>query len=154
MDKAKRLPLRTYTAANQNDFFPQSNPFTAAIPYQLIWDDIVMSGSMPKFSAYLKHYEFYPHDVDPETLSVEGHIRTYMNHIPFLCLYYANIVLRGVGQVYICNNPVTGLFVCIGLCISSPVLMMYGLLGAAFANLGAIVICPPATEEIESGLFG
>jgi hypothetical protein len=159
MDAQKRLQLHAYAPVNQNvgnpqnaEFYPRSNPIS--FPYKLILDEIFMSGSMPKFTAYLREYEFYPHHVDPETLSLEGHFYAYANNIPFLCLYYANVVLRGVGQVYICNNPVTGLFVCIGLCISSPVLMMYGLLGAAFANIGALVMCPPATEEIESGLFG
>ena len=121
---------------------------------EIILDDIFMSGSMPKLSAFLHSYEFYPPDVDPENLAVMGHVEVYRKHIPFLCLYYANIILRGVGQVYICNNPATGLMVCIGLCITSPTLMMYALLGAIFANLGAYVICPPSNDEIESGLFG
>ena len=127
--------------------------FNAAM-FTAIVDDVFLSGSMPKLSAFLHSFEFYSADVDPENLAFLGHVEVYCKHIPFLCLYYANIILRGVGQVYICNNPVTGLLVCVGLYLSSPTLMLYGLLGAIFANLGAYLICPPSNDEIESGLFG
>lgn len=119
-----------------------------------IYDDIFHSGSMPLLTAYFHDYDFYPLDVDPEQLPVWEHFQVYLQHIPFLCLYYATIVLRGVGQVYICNHPVTGLCVCVGLYLSSPTLLVYALLGAVFENIGAYVVCKPVVGEVEAGLFG
>lgn len=109
---------------------------------------------MPLLTSYLHDYNFYPPEVDPENLPLADHAVAYLKNIPFLCLYYANIVLRGVGQVYICNHPITGLLVCIGLYLTSPTLMVYGILGTIFENIGAFVVCRPPLDEIESGLFG
>ena len=152
MAPTTHTPTTISHGGTSNSFFKLSQENKELL--SLILDDITMSGSMPKLTQYLRDYEFYPPDADPENMSLRDHCYHYLDHPSFLCLYYANIVLRGVAQVYICNNPVTGLFVCIGLCITSPVLMMYALIGSAVSNLGAFLMVRPATEEFESGLFG
>lgn len=119
-----------------------------------IFDDIVYTGSMPLLTAFFHDYDFYPLDVNPEQLTVWEHFKVYMNHLPFVLFYYANIVLRGVGQVFICNHPITGLFVCMGLYLSSPMLLVYALLGAIYENVAAYLICKPIIGEMEAGLYG
>lgn len=119
-----------------------------------IFDDVFKSGHMPLFSAYFHEYDFYPLDVDPKSLSLFEHVRIYAMNAPFVILYYASIVLRGVSQVFLCNHPITGLCICIGLALSSPTLMMYALLGAIFENIGAFLVCQPVIAEMERGLFG
>jgi hypothetical protein len=116
--------------------------------------DIFNTGNMPMLMTYCREYEFYPAEVEPERLSLLEHCYWYARNTPFLLLYYTNIVLRGIGQVYICNHPVTGLLVCIGLWLSSPTLMAYAIIGSAVETLGAWLVCRPPTEDIEAGLFG
>ena len=119
-----------------------------------IFDDIFKSGSMPLLNAYFHEYDFYPLDCDPKKLAPFEHIKIYAANMPFVVFYYSTIVLRGVSQVFLCNHPVTGFCICIGLCLSSPTLMAYALLGAIFENIGAFIVCQPVIEEMERGLFG
>jgi len=109
---------------------------------------------MPLLTSYIHNYDFYPLHIDINALTIWQHAYYYLIHLPFLVLYYANIVLRGVGQVYICNHPVTGICVCIGLYLTSPVLMVYALLGTLFENFGAWLVCRPVIGEVDAGLFG
>lgn len=125
----------------------------ASLLYNIV-DDIFFSGSMPKLMKFIHNYDFYPLDVDPKELSIWEHAKIYSRHIPFLCLYYANIILRGIGQVYICNHPITGLCVCAGLYLSSPTLLAYAILGTVYENIGAFLFCSPPIGEMEAGLFG
>lgn len=120
----------------------------------LIFEDIFSSGSMPLLTKYIHEYDFYPLHIDPATLTYAQHAYYYIKHFPFMMLYYANIVLRGVGQVYICNNPVTGICVCVGLYLTSPGLLVYALLGTLYENFGAWLICRPDLGEVDAGLFG
>ncbi|CAN0443614.1 unnamed protein product, partial [Ectocarpus fasciculatus] len=66
----------------------------------------------------------------------------------------ASIVLRGISQVYLCNNPLTGVFICAGLYVTDPQLLVYALVGTVCATLGASLLCLPASTEIVSGLTG
>jgi hypothetical protein len=132
---------------------PEQQIWKESLAFKIL-DDIFCSGSMPLLMKYFHNYNFYPLEIDPDTLTVFEHFQIYMQHIPFLLIYYASIVLRGVGQVFICNHPVTGLFVCAGLYLTSPTLMIYALLGAIYENIGAFLVCKPIVAEVEAGLFG
>lgn len=119
-----------------------------------IFDDVFKSGHMPLFTAYFHDYDFYPLHIDPAQLTLMEHFQIYMRNMPFVILYYASIVLRGVSQVFLCNHPITGLFICIGLSLTSPTLMVYALLGAIFENIGAFLVCQPVIADMERGLYG
>jgi urea transporter len=141
---------------SHEDVIPQADSKGAVPKYTVVHivHDIFMTGNMPMLMTYCRDYEFYPAEVEPQGLSLCQHSYWYARNTPFLLLYYTNIVLRGIGQVYICNHPVTGLLVCIGLWISSPTLMAYAIIGSAVETLGAWLVCRPPTEDIEAGLFG
>lgn len=65
-----------------------------------------------------------------------------------------DIVLRGISQVFLCDHPITGILICIGLILTSPMLLAYALLGTISATFGAILIARPEIHDITSGLCG
>jgi urea transporter len=100
----------------------------------LIIDEVFFSGTMPN----LKKYAF------------DNKYNGAFNTILFLI----DVVLRGISQVYLCDNPVSGILICIGLGMTSYSLVGYALLGTFFATLGAYLIAQPDVEDITSGLCG
>lgn len=70
------------------------------------------------------------------------------------CLGVINILLRGISQVYLCNHPITGFFICIGLGLSSTKLLIHALVGTACSTIGATILALPETNYIVSGLCG
>ena len=79
---------------------------------------------------------------------------TSKSYIHFFCLYIPNIVLRGISQVFLCNNPVTGVFICIGLSFTSIELMFCAIIGSTMGNIGALVMGGYPIKDIENGLAG
>lgn len=67
-----------------------------------------------------------------------------------------DICMRGFSQVYLLSNPVAGLLMFIGLCISSsPWHAFYGLLGTMCSNLGGIFAFGwHVHPDVRFGLFG
>lgn len=61
--------------------------------------------------------------------------------------------LRGIGQVYFCNNPVTGALILMGLFLQSYRVAMYGILGVFSGTLAALVFNYDRSL-IASGLLG
>lgn len=72
----------------------------------------------------------------------------------YFALFLCDIVLRGVAQVFLCDHPVTGVLVCIGLFLTSPILMLYGLWGSFCGAAGAYLIGKAPVDDIRSGLCG
>jgi len=95
-------------------------------------DEIFYSGSMPRWKKYL---------IDNKST----------NFVVYL-LFLVDIILRGISQVYLCDNPVSGIFICIALGITSMSLLGYALLGTLFATLGAFIVATPPIADITSGL--
>jgi urea transporter len=59
------------------------------------------------------------------------------------------IVLRGVSQVYLCSNPVSGLLIVVACYLSAPGLAGYCVLGALLSALAArITVAPPRQESL------
>ena len=70
-------------------------------------------------------------------------------------LLFVDVVLRGIAQVFLCNHPLSGLFICVGLACSSAALLGFALLGTVCATLGAQIIARPSYEsDVASGLCG
>ena len=67
-------------------------------------------------------------------------------------LAYFDAVLRGYGQLFLCNNPVSGVLFLLGLVLVSPENAAWSLVGAGLATLGALLFGMKA--EASSGLFG
>ena len=61
--------------------------------------------------------------------------------------------LRGYGQMFLCNNPVTGVFFLAGLTIASPMNALWSFIGGAIVTLLAFWLARPQSL-VKSGLFG
>lgn len=96
--------------------------------------EVFLTGDMPNWKAYVQR----------------NHRRSVFRYLLFVC----DVVLRGVAQVYLCDNPVTGVLVLCGLICTSWVLAAYAVLGTFFATLGAQLICRPQFDTITSGMCG
>lgn len=66
---------------------------------------------------------------------------------------FVDSVLRGVGQVYLQNNPLTGLIFLIGIFINSYQNGLYALLGTAVATATALVL-GASRNAVWSGSYG
>lgn len=104
--------------------------------FDLRWafEEVFYSGSMPTQKIYLDSRK--------------------SDNLFFSILFLIDVVLRGISQVYLCDHPITGVFICFGLAWTSWGLLGYALLGTAFSTLGAFVIATPPKEDITSGLCG
>lgn len=117
--------------------------------YGALLDELLFAGNMPVLQAYLQKYSFLGDYVAKESSWAETF--HYMIISVACCI---SIVLRGVSQVYLCNNPLTGVMICIGLYITDPKLLVFALVGTICATVFASIVCLPASTEIVSGLTG
>lgn len=72
----------------------------------------------------------------------------------FFVLLCIDVVLRGVAQVFLCNHPICGIFVLIGLGFTSIKLALYALLGTFFSTFSAVTVARPPEADILAGLCG
>jgi urea transporter len=89
---------------------------------------------MPKFKAY-----FY-------TLS--------QNTVIGKVLLAIDIILRGISQVFLCDHPLCGILISIGLILTSYELFLYAVWGTIFSTVGAYLIGTASMDDIRSGLCG
>jgi len=80
---------------------------------------------------------------------------------PFTCynallsfLALCDITLRGISQVFLCDNPVSGLFICAGLACTSPELLAYALIGTVCGTVGAALLATAPAKDVAAGLCG
>ena len=68
----------------------------------------------------------------------------------------ADCTLRGCGQVVFCNNPLSGLLILIALALGSPVITVFGIVGAFTATVfGGLILATQETHaKVQQGLFG
>ncbi|RBY83790.1 urea transporter [Geodermatophilus sp. TF02-6] len=66
---------------------------------------------------------------------------------------FVDAVLRGIGQVFLQNNPLTGALILLGIFLSSYRSGLYALLGTVVATVTALVISAPR-ESVGQGLYG
>jgi urea transporter len=62
--------------------------------------------------------------------------------------------IEGIAQVFLCDHPVTGIFVLFGIGITSMELVGYAILGTLFGTLGAAIVGRPRLHDITAGLCG
>jgi len=96
--------------------------------------EVLLSGDMPECKAFV--------------------LRNHRRSVPWYLLFWLDVTLRGVSQVYLCDHPVGGLLILLGLVCTSGVLAGYALLGTLFSTLGAHLVCRPPLDSITSGLCG
>lgn len=65
---------------------------------------------------------------------------------------FLDALLRGYGQFFLANNPISGACIFLGLLLLSPVDAGWSLLGASIA--AAIARRARAAGDFEAGLFG
>lgn len=118
-----------------------------------ILDDILFSGTMPKFRRYIQSFEV---PCNENTALVGEQVLNYCRqNILYITLSFVDIVLRGVSQVYLCDNPITGICICIGLLVTNSALCAYAIIGCIFSTLSAcLMIHPTNLSELRSGLYG
>jgi urea transporter len=101
-----------------------------------MYEEIYLSSSMPKTQKFLYDKGF----VDQQPL-----------YFVLLCI---DVILRGIAQVFLCNHPLCGILVLIGLGFTSFKLPLYALLGTALSTFSAVVVARPPEADILAGLCG
>ena len=96
--------------------------------------EVVLSGDMPNAKAYV--------------------LRNHRRNLGYYLLFWLDVVLRGVSQVYLCDHPVSGVLILLGLVCTSGSLAAMSLLGSLCSTLGAHLACRPPLDTITSGLCG
>lgn len=97
-----------------------------------------ISGTMPWTTAYMDD-SFTTNSLSEKLLSTLYH--------------FIDWNLRGIGQVYFCNNPVTGALILIGLILQSYKVALYGVVGVFSGNVAALMFNYDRSL-IASGLLG
>ncbi len=103
------------------------------------WWPKLINGTMPSLYKYLE-------------IDNNKQVGTSCTLFTFV-IQYLDWILRGIGQVFFCNNPVTGLFILIGLFIQSSRVAVHCLIAVLAATISAKFL---GFEKsiISSGLFG
>ena len=92
--------------------------------------------------------------VNEEENTTEGYWMSQFKGVVITLLVIANVIFRGISQVYLCNHPISGIFICIGLALSSTRLIVYTLVGTICSTIGSVILTLPETNYIVSGLCG
>ena len=75
-------------------------------------------------------------------------------NLPFPDVFlFLELCLRGIGQVFFCNNSITGLFILVALCLQSTRTAVHGVLGLVSGNLAALALGFDV-GLLRSGLYG
>lgn len=98
--------------------------------------DIAIDGFMRETQKYLCNFQ-----------GMKTHPLTFF----LICV---DLILRGISQVYLCDNPITGLLIAIGVGLSSFSLILHGILGVIGSTLGATIVCRLPYSKINTGLVG
>jgi urea transporter len=101
-----------------------------------LWEEIVNSGNMNKTQKYL--CDFQATNTPPLTMIM-------------ICF---DLILRGISQVYLCDHPISGLLIAIGVGLSSCTLLLHGVIGVIGSTLGATIVCRLPYSKISNGLVG
>lgn len=132
-EKIERLELGV--AQQQMAFPPKKKEHWSEILSEL-WEEIIFSGDMNKTQKYL--CDFRGTNTPPLTLIL-------------ICF---DLILRGISQVYLCDHPISGLLIAIGVGLSSFTLLLHGVIGVIGSTLGATVVCRLPFSKISNGLVG
>ncbi|HET8631207.1 MAG TPA: urea transporter [Thermomicrobiales bacterium] len=68
-------------------------------------------------------------------------------------VHFGDVVLRGVAEVFLQNNPLTGLIFLVGIFISSYIAGLYALLATVVATGTAMLLGVPR-EQVDKGMYG
>jgi urea transporter len=71
-----------------------------------------------------------------------------------LLLLVIDVVLRGIAQVFLCNHPISGIFICIGLAFTSGQMLGYSILTTALATGTALFVATAPLPDVLAGLCG
>lgn len=100
-------------------------------------------------------------DMNTAQAAIASHVaaaaeqRTPLRHTAWLALQCADATLRGVSQVYLVSNPISGVLVLVGLALSTdPMRAVFALLGALCATLGGYAAHSGTHEDVAFGLHG
>jgi urea transporter len=104
--------------------------------FQHYWKEIFYSGNMSETQKYWCGFQ-----------STRTRPLTFL----LICL---DLVLRGISQVYLCDHPISGLLIAIGVGLSSLTLLSHGIIGVIGSTLGAVIVCRLPYSKISSGLVG
>lgn len=119
-----------------------------------VFEEVFLSGNMQKTQDFILRWSYFnknrPDVVLPPAVNwIAPLVPLFMSLV--LC---ADVVFRGIAQVYLCNHPITGILVCIGLAHQSTQLLVFGIMGTACATLMCWLICVPNPSEVLTGLCG
>jgi hypothetical protein len=118
--------------------------------------ELFVSGNMPRTQKYLLENSFF--NESETSIDASDSERSYFVHIVYKIfisiLFCVNVVLRGISQVYLCNNPISGLLICVGLAHVSDKLLVYALVGTICSTTIGSILTMPASTELAAGLCG
>jgi hypothetical protein len=123
----------------------------AELKRKLLWilREILYTGNMPNAQEYLYKHSFF-HFEGQDAQSSNGLFIQLLSTI----LVVVDIILRGIAQVFLCNNPISGIFICAGLAHTSTRLLVYAIIGTAASSLSGVLLTLPPLTEVASGLLG
>lgn len=105
--------------------------------FDWLWKEIMTSGNMPETKKYFCSFT------------------TFKQTKPLTYLFiFIDLILRGISQVYLCDHPISGLLIAIGVGLSSWTLLLHGIIGVIGSTFGATVVCRLPYSKISSGLVG
>ena len=72
----------------------------------------------------------------------------------FQVVFLIDVILRGIAQVFLCNHPIAGIFICIGMAWSSTEMMAYSILGTALCTWTSYAVANAPMSNVRAGLCG
>jgi hypothetical protein len=120
-----------------------------------VFEEVFLSGNMQRTQDFILRWSYFNKNRPADAVLP----RPFHWLAPLVPLFMslvlcADVVFRGIAQVYLCNHPISGILVCIGLAHESTQLLVFGLMGTACATLMCWLICVPNPSEVLSGLCG
>ena len=109
-----------------------------------IFNEVFYSGDMKCTQQWIISYAYgdRSQDISPSLQALA------------MLLLVVDVVLRGIAQVFLCNHPVSGIFICIGLAFTSGVMLGYSILTTLLATGAALFVATAPLPDVLSGLCG
>jgi urea transporter len=109
-----------------------------------LYTEIFLSGSMSTTQELLVLYSYG---------ILSKRVDRFTNALAW-CGLIIDVVLRGIAQVFLCNHPISGIFICIGLAFTSFEMLGYSLLTTALATYSALIVATAPKDDVLAGLCG
>lgn len=111
-----------------------------------LFDEILFTGDMKNTQNIIKNEA---HVFVNSVLHRNPELKSFI----FFLAIIVDVILRGISQVFLCNHPISGIFILIGLAFSHINYVLYAILGTFFSTFSSLVI-GGYNDHILAGLSG